>query len=237
MLANGRPEMCIRAIRSFQAQSYESRQLLIWDSSGRNLPYDMYPRLRPQIDADDRAVIAYALNPDTTGRKSIGALRNEALETADTAGIPYDLVAHWDSDDWSASGRLTDQVHAITRDYEATGYNTMTFWREPENGRPGEAWRYSSQDAQYCIGTSLMYWRDTWKAKPFPDMPIKGEPRVSGAEELGWQLSMKRWSSPGTVFMIASVHTDNTLCKIAAGMKEWNRQPELDKWAAERMRL
>lgn len=217
--------MVRRAIRSFESQTYESKRLLILDSgSSPALPHVC--NISPDYVWFD--------SPPESRRLSIGMLRNIAIECP---RYPFDLVAHFDSDDWSAPGRLADQVTEITRDYDVAGYHSATFWKEPTAEAQGEAWAFSSDDAKYCLGTSLMYWRDTWKGRHFPDTPIKGEPRVMGADELAWQTPLRRWSNSGAAHLIASVHDDNTLTKISPGLREWRRAPERDCWCKTVMEL
>jgi hypothetical protein len=50
-------------------------------------------------------------------------------------------------------------------------------------------------------------------------------------------MPLRRKASYGADFMIASIHSDNTLGKISPGMNEWKRLPGLDAYVAERMRL
>ncbi len=200
MLASGREEMVARAVRSFQAQTYRNKRLLILDNG------------RPRIQASLPGNAAYV----TADPASIGVLRNVANKFAGQL-TGADIIAHWDSDDWSHPNRIAEQVALLqSSGAECVGYNEMLFWNTPDavsrreilvdaknirqegydqhglpvmvrKARPfdvnvnleGEAWLYRSQLPNYAIGTSMMYWRGTWERNPFPD-------RSEGCDDLYW---------------------------------------------------
>src|SRR5262249_51354848 len=81
MLVNGRAEMVKRAVRSFQAQSYESRRLLIWDSTPG--AYQRHP--------EDYSIVHV---PVISADVSIGALRNAAAQWIARYRGDSDLIAH-----------------------------------------------------------------------------------------------------------------------------------------------
>ena len=62
------------------------------------------------------------------------------------------------------------------------GYNEVLFWQQS----PGEAWLYSNRVGP--PGASLCYWRRTWKARPFPDLPKN--PDGTG-EDVAWLRGVK----------------------------------------------
>jgi hypothetical protein len=89
----------------------------------------------------------------------IGSKRNRAAAAAFGT-----LIAHWDDDDWSASGRLAQQAAAFQNSrIQVCGYRSALFLDVPRL----EVWRYTG-DAQYVIGSSLMYRREWIMRHPFP---------------------------------------------------------------------
>jgi hypothetical protein len=72
-----------------------------------------------------------------------------------------ELIAHRDDDDYSAPGRLADQVQRLTESGKAvTGFRSMRFtdavrW-----------WKYEGT-RNYALGTSLWYQRDWWSTHRF----------------------------------------------------------------------
>jgi len=164
-----------RAVKSFMAQTYRDKRLLIYDTG--TTPYK-------------RTYGGWSVLGE---RGSIGALRNAA-----NALTPKEdeIIAHWDSDDVSAPTRLAEQVQFLQESgADAVGYSDMLFWKScrfaeggtwlprcPEDKcgveygeflegaqHKGEAWLHNNHKPNYALGTSLMYWRKTWERKPFPD--------------------------------------------------------------------
>jgi hypothetical protein len=191
-LTADRQRLTDRAVRCFLSQSYESKWMLIFDTGKE--PYHT-----PE-DIEKGAPIAICRdNPNP--QRTIPALRNEANGLAGRA----DVIAHWDSDDWSSPSRLFLQVEELTV-HQATGFSNMLFFDSREN--KGHAWEYAYQDHRLVLGTSLLYWRSAWLAHPFNESKIEGEEK--------W------WPNPATgargtngfftdyPLMIADYHGGNT---------------------------
>ncbi len=181
-LVNGREAMVRRAVRSFNAQTYQSKTLLIWDTGELNNDFDTSEQRGGNI-------LHIPAEAYREGIK-IGALRNEA-----NAFVKHDILIHWDSDDWSHPNRVAEQIALLQASgKECVGYRDMLFWREQiidqralgplaahfgaeraaaiVGAIPGEAWLYSNGNTRYALGTSLCYWRRTWERNPFePDKP------------------------------------------------------------------
>ncbi len=214
--------MLKRALASFRAQTYEPKTLLLLNS-GKPLPFPGYP-----------------LHLTTKG-ESIGALRNLANGCS-----MRDVIVHFDDDDWSHPNRIAEQVALLQASgAEAVGYNEMLFWRTPQE----EAWLYRNPSPNYAIGTSLCYWSETWKRKPFPDLPRMTPRGASGSEDREWIRDMKvevvTSIKPGPVCeprMIAAIHGGNSMPYdledlIARGATEWQRVPEWDEHCRKVMAL
>ncbi len=250
MLANGRPEMVARSVKSFRAQTYDKATLFIWDQSlygkpsGSALDYSDYKTLH--------------LHARTPG--SIGWMRNAANEFA---GHKYgnDIICHWDSDDWSHPNRIAEQVALLqSSGAECVGYNEMLFWDitpyPPLEQNSGAAWIYRAGGCKplatnYAIGTSLCYWRKTWEQFPFPDYSPgcddlywcagddkKGRRAVKIEAVSAFQDDIGVLSEPR---MIASIHGGNTCAKIDStskgGKEVWARVQVADGYCREAMNL
>jgi O-antigen biosynthesis protein len=118
MPTRNRAEFALQAIRLFQSQDYEARELIIVDDGddglGELLPDD--PRVR------------YIRAPRG---ESIGAKRNLACAQANG-----DFLVQWDDDDWYAPDRLSAQLGPlIERTAEITGLRSVTFFEL-------EPWRF-----------------------------------------------------------------------------------------------
>jgi glycosyltransferase involved in cell wall biosynthesis len=241
MLANGRNTMVERALSSFRAQTYKGKRLLIWDTTQAldryhgQLPVFVRSCLRPDNES---------LTEDVPGF-SIGQLRNRAVERACSRACSYgnpDIICHWDSDDWSHPERIAEQVAFLQLSgKDCVGYNSMLFW-DTTPGQFAAAWEYDSHTPPYCMGTSMMYWRKAWEARPFPDL-AKGEDTV-------WQAGIRR-AAVSAIHpeprMIASIHGGNVSSRIVhpeppkpgrpPRVDCWRRVPEWDNFCARIMNL
>jgi hypothetical protein len=253
-LTADRPEMLKRAVSSFNSQTYVEKMLFVLDTSGST---ESIGELRNR--ANNQAVGSTQDKPD-------GVIFNDP-----------DIIIHWDDDDWSHPNRIAEQVALLqASDAEAVGYNEMLFWRKlpsvadtlseasyRSTAGPikGEAWLYRNSSPHYAVGTSLCYWRETWKKKPFQALPRKlpsGE--MSGSEDREWIRGMKTegasslWEcgfvkydprKPAPVKaprMIASIHGGNSMPYnledlVARGATEWTRVPEWDDYCRKVMYL
>lgn len=139
-----------QALACFLAQDWPERELIVVDDGEpvRDLippsPMFTYVHLGEQ-------------------KRDIGTKRNKACEMARGS-----IILHWDDDDWSAPGRITEQVRVLRQTGRpATGYNILPFaWDE---GRL--AWLYRGTQG-YACGTSLAYLRAYWIGHRFPTCRI-----------------------------------------------------------------
>jgi hypothetical protein len=154
-LTDNRQQFTDRAVACFRSQNYAEKQLLILDTG--SLEYRL--PVMPVKESAQILLIHLKRSHDST----IGSLRNAAVRFAHSDSK---IIIHWDSDDWSSPRRMTEQVEALGRAFEVTGYSTMAFWDYERS----EAWLYdhraNSRDT-YCLGTSLAYTREAWNERPF----------------------------------------------------------------------
>jgi len=130
------------SLACFLAQDWATKELIILDD-------DDAPSFPNGIAAKD---VHYHRQP----RATIGAKRNTCCRLASGK-----VIIHWDDDDYSATGRITDQLNRMVHyNTPATGYHTMIF-------RDGEdLYRYKGSE-YYALGTSLCYQRWLWERAPF----------------------------------------------------------------------
>ncbi len=222
-LTRNRPEMTARAIKCFEAQTYTRKRMLVWDTS------EDYQGAA--YENDEGTVACVPAYQQTT----IGALRN----SANGFWNDFDIICHFDSDDWSHPMRIAEQVALLQASgKEAVGYREMLFWRaqsamHPEEvaaGLTGQAWLYTHGKPSYCLGGSLAYFRSTWERKPFPDR-MEGEDTewLKGLNSLG--VSSIEGSSPR---MVCAIHGRNVsraygyLEACQAQGEKWRRMPTWD---------
>src|SRR6266705_5371569 len=83
------------AVRSFQAQDYPNKELIILDD-GKDRLADLVPQ-DTQIHYIRR-----------DAKQTLGLKRNECVRASRGS-----LIMHWDDDDWSAPNRIRYQVEAL----------------------------------------------------------------------------------------------------------------------------
>lgn len=243
MLINGREAMVRKAVECVRNQEYRNLEIVMLDTG----------------DADSRDVMRM-YRPDLRGL-SIGALRNEA-----NSRTYADIIAHFDSDDWSHPNRIAEQVALLQASgTDAVGYNECLFWRDgPPTGEltyegsvisgvssgslraPEGAWLYTNTSRAYAIGASLCYWRKAWEQHPFHDAPknsqASGEDTLWLREVTCTAVSAFRDLKPtGPTLdlsprMVCRIHGGNTM-KYELGPNNWRRVPVWDGYCRERMAL
>lgn len=194
MPTRGRPQFVCRALEAFFAQTWPWKELVILDD--RDCRSFDHPPLFQSVQ--------YHLLEQ---RLQIGAKRNLAVSRA--AG---QIIAHWDDDDYSAPGRLEDQVmHLIDSAAMVTGYHSMTFV-------DGERlWLYR-HTPPYAIGSSMMYRREFWREHPFPDQQIMEDQHFqAAANSMGVLVSVEAGE-----MMLASIHPDNTSPRTPMASNNWS---------------
>jgi len=140
----------------------------------------------------------------------IGDLRNFGASRALGS-----LIAHWDDDDYSAPGRLADQVERlITSGKAVTGYSSMRF-------TDGCRWWLYRGHHRFSLGTSLMYRKDWWEKNPFVSKHIGEDGEFVKAADRDGQLQ----TSTTIDMMAASIHNGNTSPRHI-GAVQWEPLPD-----------
>jgi hypothetical protein len=237
-LTADRQALTDRAVRSFLAQDYVAADLLIYDTG--KVPYRLGRDFR---DRDiGGAVVVVHDRP-----AAIGKLRNDALRLLLQSERPVDIICHFDSDDWSAPTRISDQVKLLVESgKDCVGFREMLVWKRSQgeilgavtmgethapgtpsiNTRPGEAWLYTNTNPKYAMETSLCYWRSAWEKTPHDEcMHRESKTFLRVSDVLGVPAFGCRDDGdigPGVGRMIAELHGANTSLKINAESNSLN---------------
>jgi glycosyltransferase involved in cell wall biosynthesis len=201
-LTRNRRQWLPKAIRYYQSQTYQNRELLILadgedvsDLVGRNDGTSLPGREIRYVHIEN-------------GR-TIGEKRNYGIRLA-RGGI----IAHWDDDDYSAPGRLTDQLDRLSQTGKpVTGYSSMLF----TDGR--DWWRCKRLGGNPIgLGTSLCYRKNWWAAHPFPAKQVGEDEDFMNAANGARQFAPE----DAGVMMVASIHPGNTSPRTLSGTM-WKR--------------
>jgi glycosyltransferase involved in cell wall biosynthesis len=134
------------ALKSYLSQDWPDKELVVIDDGAVKVG-----GLVKQLVPD--AVYIYLAKKEIIGTK-----RNLACEA-----VRGEVICHFDDDDWSAAGRVRDQVTRLLESgKQMTGYHSITYW----DG--AKAYRYVSAVSQYAVGTSMCYRRSFWDTHRFP---------------------------------------------------------------------
>jgi glycosyltransferase involved in cell wall biosynthesis len=190
-----RPQYAAHAVELWLAQTYSPTELVIVDDidspsfpNGCNLPGVQYHLMRQRLP--------------------VGSKRNIACSRS--AG---DVIAHWDDDDYSAPGRLADQMtRLLDSGKPVTGYRCMRF-------TDGTGWWEYSASVGYVTGTSLMYRRSWWQQHPFT------------AEQTGEDVTFVKEAQPNDMIatadagelMYATIHPRNTSVRPIHLNRQWRK--------------
>lgn len=180
-LTKKRREWLPKAIACFQAQTYPQRELLIIA--------DGYDDVEGVVPVVPRITVAY------TGPLNVGCKRNFGCALAHG-----ELIAHWDDDDYSAPGRLTDQVERLRATEKAvTGYQSMKF-------TDGVTWWLYKGWTGFALATSLCYRRAWWEAHRFAELQCGQDEEFVAKATAAKQLA----AVEDLGLMYATIHPGNT---------------------------
>lgn len=187
MPTRGRADLADRAVKCFMLQDYPEKRLLILDDGD----HPSFPK-----PVDDLPCVSYLR---TDERLNIPAKRNLLCRLA--AG---EIICHFDSDDWSAPDRISDQVARLEEGARAvTGYFSMVFKDE----ETAQFYLYVGSWTT-PLGTSLAYRRSWWKQHPFNESLIIGEDSEFARIAINYRSQFIATHAEDR--MCARLHPDNT---------------------------
>ncbi|MFN7937149.1 MAG: glycosyltransferase [Bryobacteraceae bacterium] len=182
-----------QAIRYFQRQNYEHKELIVLDD-GDDSVADLIP-------SDPR--IRYVRLPQ---RLSVGAKRNIACEQAQG-----EVILHWDDDDWHAPHRIGYQVDFLLQQQaDVCGVHQVHFYDCTDHS----AWLYvyPIQDRFWLYGNSLCYRRAFWESHRFEDVDIGEDTRFIWTAPASRMLPL-----PDTDFHVSIIHGNNISARQGGG--------------------
>lgn len=187
MPTRGRQDWAGQALHCFLEQTYPAKELLILDDLDE-------PSFR---EAPQFSTVRY----HRAERRTLIEKRNVVNDLA-----KGELIAHFDSDDWSAPERLSAQVGCLVLSGIAvTGFHTLLFY-EPSSG--GVA-LYGDGDTTYACGTTLLYRREFWASHLFhkPKLTEYGSDNLFVREAADLKQLV---SGDAKHLMVARIHPGNT---------------------------
>ena len=114
-----RPELTRKAVACFEAQTYQAKRLVIYDTSKAAGEIVRY-----------RGHFQHVVVGGS--QQTIGDLRNSANAFASAD----EVIVHWDSDEHSHPNRIAEQVALLqSSGADVVGYREMLFWRESTIGQ------------------------------------------------------------------------------------------------------
>lgn len=163
-------------------QDYENKELVIVDD-GDDGTEELIP--------NDSRIRYFKVPRMLTGQK-----RNACNDRANG-----DIICHFDTDDWSATDRISFQLKLLLDSKaDITGFSRLYFWDTLTN----QAKRYESQQVGYIVGTSFMYHKSFWKQRHFRDKQIASDNDfISG-------MHRRTFASADDRRMVARIHADHT---------------------------
>jgi O-antigen biosynthesis protein len=185
------------ALLCFERQTYVPRELVVIvddDRDGFLIDIAMRHDLKVRIVVDRTS-------------KTIGHKRNIGCQFASG-----EVIAHWDDDDHSSSGRLDHQIETLKRTGKAvTAYNKMKF----TDGLTW--WLYDGILQSTGIGTSLCYRKQFWTLHPFQPIQVAEDNAfISEARRCGQYVTGSACGPSAvagiedTDLMYATIHAGNT---------------------------
>lgn len=213
MPTRGRQEWAAQAVECFLSQDYPSKRLIIVDDAED-------PSFPGGFPSDIRYRSIYYTARPVTIRNNIPEKLNMCAEIA----VGSDILMRFDSDDWSAPTRMSEQVKRLEQTgQQVTGYRSMLF-HEPSTGL---AWRYQANPKLiYALGSSLAFTYAHWKQHRWPENKPIGSDNyyVRLAKELGQMDCCE-----GGQMMVARIHGGNTSPKHNRGPQyvsvDWDQLP------------
>jgi hypothetical protein len=168
MPTRGRRVMSVTALECWKSQDWPHKELLILDDADD--PSFPSPPLDPAMAWPGHAPVRYFREP----KRTIGAKREWLCAQA-----TGEVIIHFDSDDWSAPGRITEQVELLLSSGKPmSGYHSLLFWDMKSS--IGYQWTGAQG---FAIGTSMCYTKEFWRRHHWPEYAgLPHHPRLEATD-------------------------------------------------------
>lgn len=187
MPTRGRREYAALAVQNFLSQTWPDKELIILDDADK----PSFVTSPECLSSNIRYMVA-------DRRYNIAEKRNMVC-----AAARGEFIIHFDSDDWSAPGRMAHQMEVLDREKkDVCGFRRMYFWQVDKK----QPWIYSGT-ADYVLGTSLIFRRSFWAHNHWNVKFKIGSDNIFIARAV---REKQLASSSSTDFMVSRNHSDNT---------------------------
>jgi glycosyltransferase involved in cell wall biosynthesis len=186
MPTHNRRAFVAHAIRYFIRQDYPRKELVIVDDGTESVE-DLVP--------DDKQIRYIRLSHKTT----LGEKRNFCVRESRGG-----LIMHWDDDDWMAPYRISYQVRELlNHQAEVCGLQQMLYYEL----QTGNSWiyQYPKDWPAWLAGNSLLYTREFWLKRPFPDIQASEDTQFIWSRKLESYVALSDYQ-----FYVAFIHDNNT---------------------------
>jgi len=204
LITRGRQQWAAQALECFLSQTYPEKELVIVDDMD-DVSFPVPPKY-PNV--------SHVILRD---RLAIPQKRNHGVRIS-----TGELIANFDSDDWSAPTRLAEQVKLLEESHMSiTGYHSLLFY-SAEYG----VWKFVGR-SQFPMGTSLLFTREFWSRHPFERDP-NSENEHTGEDGMFSRAARQEnavISIDAESRMVARIHPGNTSVKNIhdRSHQEWHR--------------
>jgi glycosyltransferase involved in cell wall biosynthesis len=234
MLVCGRPEMTARAVRSYEAQSYQNKELIFFE----NLGLETIGALRNKANALATGEIICHFDTDDTSHPNRISEQVALLTASDADAVGYSEMLFWRTPQAEA------WLYAHRRPGHALG-TSLCYWRETweckafADAPKGEC--ATGEDHLWRLGLNVVsvgcFERIVGYTTEYSDTR---NPQYRIVAQIAQIANPARIGEPR---MIASIHGGNSSnaynieAIIARGGTEWMRTPSCDSYCREKMKL
>lgn len=191
------------AIKYFQRQEYQSKELIIIDDGS-----DCIRDLVPATDNIKYIRLEHQI--------SLGAKLNLACQHASAT-----IIINWDDDDWYANYRITYQVKELKdNNADICGINNLLYYDLVK--KEAFQYKYPLDQRKWLLGSSLCYRRSYWENNQYKDINV-------GVDGLFvWAATPEKVAAlTDSTMSVHMIHDQNISLKKTSG-DWWHPYPVLD---------
>ena len=171
MVTADRPNLCRRAIRCYNHQTYSNKELIVVDDGKQDLS-----KVLSEVPEEELTYLRLSSDSDYV----LGKLRNMALDAA-----TGDMFTQWDDDEWYHPERIEKQVEVLLEGYDACclqatlmHISDAEFFNHPyigylKKGVPGSIMHYAYSDIRYpeIRRAEDSIYLDKWLERKYTTLP------------------------------------------------------------------